>query len=1465
VGGRTEAGDTPVRLAVVAERLGGERRDLVVDTATDSTCAEVVATIGRALGVGESVTAFSPRLGRLLAGDEAFADVVAHGDRLVLAAGAPIQPERDEAAPAMNELVVVGGPRSASRFELPQGEVLVGRDRGCTIALDDPSLSRVHLRLRVANGTVSVSDCGSSNGSRVEAEALADGEATVLEPGELVRAGRTLLTVDEAPANGGAAAPKPRGGFVHFNRPMRVAARFEPFSRQLAAPPDEPSRHGRIGLLSSLPFAFIGIALWLMTGSPTMLLFVAATPLMVLLYFVEERWGGRRGQARRTRKFRRRLAELKPELDAARAEETRARRRAAPSPAELVLRAGGRLESLWERRPGDDDFLELRIGSADRAANGGVELANGGSESLRAEAEELIAAYELVPDVPVTVPLAAVGTLGVCGPGDRVVGLARGLVLQASTLHSPRDLVIAAAVAERGDAEWQWLKWLPHVASETSPLASSLGAGPVEAACVVEDVLRVRDERRGELEQLVSRADVRFSPHVLLVVEEEAAPERPLVADLLADAARYGISVIWLGSRRSALPGECGAVVDLDERAGTLTHRDGLTVADVLVDGVEGELAEDWALALAPLRDVTAAQPGAGIPDRLGLAELLEADELDAAWVERRWQAPPPQLAAAAGATADGPLVLDLRDHGPHALVAGITGAGKSELLQTLIASLAASYPPTRLSFLLVDYKGGLAFKECVELPHATLVTDLDEHLTQRALASLRAEQRRREALLREADAKDLPELERRNPERAPPNLVIVIDEFAGLNDELPEFIEGVVDVARRGRALGLHLILATQRPGGVVSQQIRANTNLRIALRVNEPGESADVIGVADAARIHRNHPGRAFALTGHGDRELIEFQAAYSGEVSTAASGEPRESLVWDFDFGAEQVTQQPARFGAGGVTDLQRLTRACRAAAERLGLSPPPPPWLPPLEPIVPLASLGAPVDQDDPAAAAAAIGLVDEPEVQRQREFVFDLEQDGSMLVFGASGSGKTTLLRTLAVSLAQRSAPEELHIYGLDFATRALTPLEALPHCGGVIAADDEERVERLLLQLRATLERRKALFAERGVFTLAELRRADSTPPPRIVVLLDGYGGFSDAFFGVRGGELIDAFARLVADGRPLGVHFAITSDRRGAVPNALAAIIPTKVVLRMAEEDEFVALGVSLRTARSATLSPGRGFVGGHEVQCAILGEEPTAEGQVAALDELGASLRARFGAGQAPEIRLLPAQVSAGDLPDPDRPLRATVGIRNTDLRPISLDLSDRHFLVVGPYRSGRTGALRVIAESVRASTPGLELHLLAPRRSELGELGLWTSASVGVEECEAAVERLSTLASPPALVVLDDGEELADSLAAQTLAAFVRRGRDSALRVVAAVERQVVLSTFSPWLVELKKEKHGLLLEPDLTVDGDILGVQLPRRTNPAFPPGRGFLVNRGAFELVQVASSRPIRASVRARPS
>ncbi len=210
----------------------------------------------------------------------------------------------------------------------------------------------------------------------------------------------------------------------------------------------------------------------------------------------------------------------------------------------------------------------------------------------------------------------------------------------------------------------------------------------------------------------------------------------------------------------------------------------------------------------------------------------------------------PGNLRAIVGQSSQGTFSVDIRSDGPHALVGGTTGAGKSELLQAWILGMAAAHSPQRVTFLLVDYKGGSAFRDCVKLPHTVgLVTDLSPHLVRRALASLAAELHYREHLLARHKAKDLVELERRGEVDAPPSLIIVVDEFAALVQEVPEFVDGVVNVAQRGRSLGLHLILATQRPAGVIKDNLRANTNLRMALRMADENDSDDVLGSKEAA----------------------------------------------------------------------------------------------------------------------------------------------------------------------------------------------------------------------------------------------------------------------------------------------------------------------------------------------------------------------------------------------------------------------------------------------------------------------------------------------------------------------------------------------------------------------------------------------------------------------------------------
>jgi S-DNA-T family DNA segregation ATPase FtsK/SpoIIIE len=1417
----------PVELRLVVVLPDGRTRDVAVEAAPTLTTRDLLEAIGRELGADAGSATLH---GEPLRADVPVSELALRwGDELNLAGA------NGAAAAPLATLVVTGGPDAGRRIPLPAGTHTVGREAG--ISIDDPSLSGHHVVVTVApDGAVAVADAGSRNGSLLDGTQLEPGQPHPLEPGTFVRAGRSLLGVDapERPAHpqGGSA------GLVQVNRPPRVRrvpqARLRPFP----APTADPQR-ARLPLGAALIPLALGVGLFLVTHLPTMLFFSLMSPVMAATTYVEDRRSGRKGFKTHSREYRLSLADLREELETERTSELAARRAVSPAAPELIARARRHDPALWERRPGDDDFLELGLGTADLPSLLTLQIDAGGSAELRREAESLVDWYSTAPAVPVTIRAADAGTVGISGPRERVDSLARWLVAQAAALHSPAELVIAAALGPGAEDGWDWLKWLPHSDDANGQPAPRIGIGPVAARGVVEEVGRLVAARRGEDATGLGGAQRRL-PHVLLVVDETVAPERSLATQVLA-AAEVGVSVVWLARQRRDLPGESTIVVQLEEgsaRLAVTNARDGSEHTDVSADGLGVERALELALALAPTRD-----PGGGgtqsVPTRVSLLDLLDVEEPTAEWVADRWESAD-GLGAVVGATAGGTFGFDLREDGPHGLVAGMTGAGKSELLQSLLASLAISHPPSRLAFLLVDYKGGTAFKDCLRFPHTVgLVTDLNAHLTRRALASLNAELQRRERILRDADAKDLADLERRAPEQAPPSLLIVIDEFATLAKEVPDFIEGIVDVAQRGRSLGVHLLLATQRPGGTVSENIRANTNLRIALRVNESAESADVIGTADAARIQRDRPGRAFARTGHG--ELTELQTAYVGGTTTHATADVP-VIVRPFNLDGATGTARESR--GVGDSDLAQLVEAARAAAERLGLATPSSPWLEALPAELPLDVLE--VRGDGPIV----VGMIDEPQRQLQRPLELDLEREGSLLIYGSSGAGKTTLLRTLAAALARGASPDDLHLYGLDFATRGLAPLEHLPHVGAVIGGDDQERVERLFSLLRSVLERRKVQFAQAGVFSLSDYRaRPGAEPMPRIVVLLDGYAGFASAFERVNLGEMIDALPRIVAEGRPLGVHFAITADRRGAVPNSLAGIIPTRLVLRMADEDEFASLGVEPRVVRGALLPPGRGFLpGGVEFQAAQLAGDP------ASFATLGDSLRERYGDGRAPAIEPLPTAVSAASLPAAGAPWQATIGIADSDLEVARIDLSVRHFLVVGPYRSGRSTALRTIVESLRASTSGLDLYLFAPRRSPLLELEGWTKVATGDGCDDAATELANTLVPDrPALVVIDDGEELAESLGAAALETLVRRGRDLPLRVLATAERQAAQRAFSGWLRELRKEEHGLLLDPDPDVDGDILGTRLPRRSNPVFPPGRGYLVERGTVELVQVASS------------
>ncbi len=1462
-----------MELRLVVQSPRRQRRVIGLEIPSSSTIGQLVDAVAAHLediaAPAEDWTARIERTGVFLRRTDSFsASGIRQGDLVTIGRAGTAAVGAGTESSARATLAVVGGPDLGRRFRLAQGQYRIGRDPGAEIALSDPSVSTNHAVLEVRPDGVALADQNSRNGSSIEGVVIRPGKAVPVPAAAVFQLGRTLLRVEDL--DGAARNAPVVDGLIPFNRPPRRTRPYQAPTLSIAAPPADPPKQ-RLPMAAALvPLLFAGLLQVTNIGNMSssssggggaLLLFAVLGPIMAVASFVEDRRSGRKDFGRAAAEWRAKLTAIGAIATSSRAEEVQARRAMSPDTATLLDRAALREPGLWERRPDDRDFLALRAGIADQPSLVAVDLADDGSPALRTEAQPATA-QATVPAVPLLFAMPQLGVVGIAGGADKVDALARSLVLQAAVLHSPRHVLIAAVLGAERAGEWQWLRWLPHTRPEASPMPGPLVAAGADAPRLVERLLGVVAARKAEAKGGLLGPSDAASPVILVLLDEDAPVARPVLGRLMREGPEVGVLAVWLGHEVADMPGECRGIAELAPDLPSLTWTETPThvvVRDAIPDGVAPDVADNLARTLSPLRDASADRGAAEIPRSVGLLDLLGSTAPDAAWVADRWQGPGADVAAPVGATAAGSWALDLLHDGPHGLVAGTTGSGKSELLQTLVVSLASSLPPSRLTFLLVDYKGGAAFKECVALPHTVgFVTDLDAHLTTRALVSLNAELKHREHVLASAGAKDLPSMLRIDPATAPPRLLIVVDEFATLAKEVPDFVDGLVDVAQRGRSLGVHMLLATQRPAGVVTPNIRANTNLRIALRVSDTGDSDDVIGVPDAARIPRDVPGRAFARIGHSD--LVEFQAGYSGR-RIAAPGDAPVIRVFALDLAGNEV-RQPRRPGAAAdepasATELQVVVAAVQNAARDLALPPPRRPWLPSLPPVVELAALEGPLAAAA-GEAAGAIALLDDPAVQEQRAHSFDLERDGSLLVFGAGGTGKTTVLRTIAAALSRTGEP--VHLYGLDFGSRGLAPLEALPSCGSVIPGEQDERIQRLFAMLRREIARRKDLFGRAGVSGLAEFAsRPDAEPLPGIVVFLDGYEGFAATYEKINYGELLDFMPRLVSDGRSTGIHLVITAERRGSVSTALFAAIPSRIVLRMADEDEYSYFGLPSRSLKDAKLPPGRGFVSGSfEVQVAVLGDDPSASGQARALAALGAAMTAKAPARVAPAIGILPLDIALSSLPIGEAG-EAVIGTGDELLQPVSLNLADGHIVVAGPGRSGRSTALATIVEALRASTPSASFHLLAPRKTPLTDLTGWASATRGTEACDA---RLTDLADelagvaegdPPAVVVIDDGEELAETDSASILADLVAAGRERPVRLVVAVEARAAHRTYAEWLTRLRGDEQGILLDPDPDVDGDLLGARLPRGSGKPMPPGRGYVVAGGIASLAQVARS------------
>lgn len=1333
--------------------------------------------------------------------------------------GVQLSPQPTAADPRhLLELVVTEGPEVGARTALGIQVQRVGRAPANTLTLRDPDLSRTHLIVGLDQGRAMVSDAGSTNGSHIDDRSLVAEKPTELRAGQRLRAGSTTfalersLTIDDT-------VPTDDSCRVPFQRAPRIPLQIHETTLERPTRPTPPERHKLPWPVIVLP-AILAIVMVMVMHNAMFLMFAFLGPVMMIGQHISERQGGSSKARTQRAEYAEKLRRLDDDMKSAVETELGLRRRLVPPISDTLRAATARDGRLWSRSPSHHDYLQCRIGTGRIPSK--VQVSGGGRST------------ETLPltDAPISFSLNDSRVIGVSGPSGARDRMVHGLLLQLAAWQSPhflRIVVVCDTAATR--ARWSWAAALPHV------------TGAPHAASTIVDLETDESVCTQMLSGLVPANDDRVSLHndrpaiATVVVLDDCARlgNRPEMTALLRDVERAGVALIAVGDAAD-LPAECD--VSIHVGSSTAVTVAGAVNADGCPDLPELTMTRAVATKLAGICDATPDVNSGSIPDRAALLDVWRTggcDATEANSVADQWRTSPRSTVAPLGLSTDGVLRIDLATDGPHGLIAGTTGAGKSELLQSLVTSLALANRPDEMVFVLVDYKGGAAFQDCAGLPHTVgLVTDLDAHLTARALTSLGAEVRRREQILGSVGAKDIEDYQRIPGVTPLPRLVLVIDEFRVLAEEMPDFISGLVRLAAVGRSLGIHLVLATQRPAGVVSADIRANVNLRIALRVRDSADSQDVIDTADASHIPAALPGRAIVRTGGG--RPVTFQTARIGGCS---SGDGAEIEVSVAETGGEAPVRRTALTESDGPTDLRRVVAAIIDATEELAVAVPDSPWLPPLPAAVTSDELhGAPYGIGGQPCGTEAIpfGLNDVPQEQRTRPIAWDLESDGHLAIVGGPRSGRTSLLRTIAVTAAQRWPTAGLAIYVVDTGSN-LGALTALPQVGAVIERDDAGRLDHLIQWLTGEIRSRQQQFARDEVSDFSEHLRSGGALP-RILLLIDGWETLTEISEETTLGRLTDELLQLLRDGSAVGLYAAATGGRALATGRVVSSF-PRKLVLRLADSGDAMLLGLR-ETDLPDSMPPGRALVCPDKLELQVA--TPIADLAGAAVAQHISRLGEQMAACGVQRFAPMPEQCRRDDLPSPEG--QVMLGIGGTEIAPVGLPLGsfrELAALIAGPPRSGRSTTLATIAHQLadrpvcwisgHGAPPPLPPHADVLDLTDPNAFATWLNEH------------------PGGAVLVDDIDELIGSPVDDLLTDFLQHGRRHGGIVCASGRSDTLANAYRGAVAELRRKQTGVILQPGRR-DGDLLGAALGPAGRPA--PGRGALVIRSRAVPIQVAA-------------
>ena len=953
---------------------------------------------------------------------------------------------------------------------------------------------------------------------------------------------------------------------------------------------------------------------------------------------------------------------------------------------------------IWEKTLESHDFLEFRLGTGSVSASYDInlssgDLANREVDDLLEQAQRMEKVFKTISGAPITTRLSE-GILGLIGKESIIKLELQQVIGQLAFAHSYRDVRFVYIFNHQEYKDIEWMKWLPHFR-----LPNMHAKGLIHNEETRDQLLSSLYEIIRERDVDENKGKVKFAPHLIFIVSNYALIAEHVILEYLEgkDNKDLGISVIFAESAQERMTENVHTLVRyVNEQEGDILIDSGKAVNKPFqLDGFKKSTNERFARTLKTLNHQVGMKNS--IPNSVSFLEMFGVKDAEDVPISHYWKTneSAKSLAVPIGFKGKQELVqLNLHEkaHGPHGLLAGTTGSGKSEFLQTYILSLAVHFHPHEVAFLLIDYKGGGMAQPFKHIPHLLgTITNIEgsKNFSMRALTSINSELKRRQRLFDQyvvSHIDDYTSLFKEGKANEPlPHLFLISDEFAELKSEEPEFIRELVSIARIGRSLGVHLILATQKPGGIIDEQIWSNARFRVALKVQDASDSKEILKNGDAATI--TVTGRGYLQVGN--NEVYElFQSAWSGApyMEETLEGENDVAIVTDLGLHSLSSIETNVTRKKSRVTEMEAVTAKIAETQAKMSIRKLASPWLPPLALRIEKTKVMNSVEE------AIPLGMMDEPEKQSQSLLSYEWKKDGNVGIFGSSGYGKSYTLQMMLLGLSDVLIPSEVHYYLLDYGNGALLPLRQLPQTADYLTIDEQLKREKLVKRIKEEISTRKIVFQQAEVSNIHMYNKLSTRPLPLIYIVVDNYDIVRE--------EMEELEAQLIQfgrDGQSLGIYLFITATRVQSVRQSLMNNLKTKVVHYLMDSTE--SYGVIGRVPFDLEPFPGRAIVKKEEAKFTQIFLPVNGEDDFGVLESIKMKvklLKDKYREHELPlSIPMLPIELTSVHFLsylNGKENGAISIGLDEDTVLPVTIDFKkNRHCLLVGPVQRGKTNMLK------------------------------------------------------------------------------------------------------------------------------------------------------------------------------